>query len=57
VVGGGGTNVGTLTTTVDGIDVGNSVGGMITAVVDGKMNTQCVNGAHEPGIMTGLANV
>jgi len=57
VDGGAGIYVGTVTTTVDGMLDGNSVGGIITAVVDGKMNTQCVYGAHEPGIITGDANV
>jgi hypothetical protein len=49
--------VGTVMTTVLGIDDGNSVGGIITAVVDGNKNTQWVNGAYVPGMITGLANV
>jgi hypothetical protein len=57
VDGTGGIYVGTVTMTVDGIDDGTSVYGIITAVVDGTMNTQCVNGAYVPGTITGLAKV
>jgi hypothetical protein len=57
LVGIGETYVGTVITTELGIDDGSSLGGTITAVVDCKTNTQCVNGAHDPGMITGETNV
>jgi hypothetical protein len=48
-----GTGVGTGNTTLDGTDVGKAVTGIITAVVDGIVTTETVDGTTDPGTITG----